>query len=117
MWWRLLAQEGYADHGTDDHSRAMVTLVLDVRKCGASKREDLARILAHIRGHEDAINEAVRASCWQSVDVAHVLQAARRDEGLALNEMRQPVCCDAGLTTSLHVAAGAGRYAAVTTAT
>ena len=31
MWWLLLTQEGYEDYGESDHSRAMVTLLLDVR--------------------------------------------------------------------------------------
>ena len=34
MWWILLAQEGYAAQGSDaPWSRAMATMLLDVRKC------------------------------------------------------------------------------------
>jgi len=33
MWWLLLDQEGYEDHGGSDHSRAMATLLLDISKC------------------------------------------------------------------------------------
>lgn len=81
---------------------------LDVRKCQASVHADHDMIMKFVDGQEDALNTAVKQTIGRACQHASALEAARSGNLAALQSHPEPLCEDAGHTTSLHLAAGNG---------
>merc|ERR1719277_2810521 len=65
-------------------------------------------IMRLIAGQEDALNAAVKHAIGQACLHAGALEAARAGEVAALKSQPEPLCEDAGFTSTLHFAAEAG---------
>lgn len=80
---------------------------LDVRRCQASKQSDHEMIMKLVSGNEDSLNDAVKAIIGRACVHAGALEAARVGNLAALKNHPEPLCLDAGFTTTLHFAAEA----------
>merc|ERR1740129_418275 len=81
---------------------------LDVRQCEASKQSDHDMIMGFVGAQDDALNAAVKQVIRRACQHARALQAARTGDLLTLKSHPEPLCEDAGFTTTLHFAAEAG---------
>lgn len=80
---------------------------LDVRRCQASKQTDHEMIMKLVAGKEDKLNEAVKKEIGRACLHAGALEAARAGTLPGLQKHPEPLCQDAGFTTTLHFAAEA----------
>lgn len=81
---------------------------LDVRKSEASVQRDRDAIMDYLDGQELALNVAVKQAIQRACDHASALNAASTGHLAALMRHSEPLCADAGYTTTLHLAARAG---------